>query len=79
MLYLDLNATALARLDAFEGPQYQRTQVTVTDSSGRRFSADTYLFRAEYAGLLLPGDWDPAAFEREGRQRFERAFLSSGQ
>lgn len=77
MLYLDVPPAALAQLDAFEGDQYRRSTVTVVDASGRQVSADTYVFRPEYATQLLPGDWDMAAFEREGRQRFELKFTAS--
>ncbi|MBR0566373.1 gamma-glutamylcyclotransferase [Azoarcus sp. L1K30] len=74
ILYLDVPADALARLDAFEGEQYRRSTVTVRCDDGRHLPADTYVFRSEYAHLLLPGEWDLAAFERDGRARFERKF-----
>lgn len=74
VLYLAVPADAIARLDAFEGEQYRRTPVTVECPDGQQLSADTYVFRPELAHLLLPGDWDEAAFEREGRARFERKF-----
>lgn len=74
VLYLDVPADALARLDAFEGELYRRTPVTVECQDGQHLPADTYVFRPEHAHLLLPGDWDEAAFEREGRARFERKF-----
>ncbi|TVT58222.1 MAG: gamma-glutamylcyclotransferase [Azoarcus sp. PHD] len=77
MLYLDVPPAALARLDAFEGEQYQRSGVTVVDAAGRQLAAEAYVFRPEYADLLLPGDWDVAAFEREGRQRFELKFVGN--
>jgi len=75
MLYLDLPPDALARLDTFEGEQYTRSTVIVLDARQRSIEADTYIFRPKYADLLLPGDWDYAAFLREGRQRFEQRYM----
>ena len=69
-LYRDVDAAAWARLDAFEGEEYERVAVQVTLADGSSLPAFVFRFRAEFAGRLLPGDWDVAAFEREGRQRF---------
>ncbi|PTT86532.1 gamma-glutamylcyclotransferase [Pelomonas sp. HMWF004] len=69
-LYLDVTQAAWARLDAFEGVEYERVQVQVTLADGRLRPAQVYLFCADAAHRLLPGDWDAEAFEREGRARF---------
>ncbi|MFG6430885.1 gamma-glutamylcyclotransferase family protein [Roseateles sp. LYH14W] len=69
-LYLDVDAVAWARLDAFEGAEYERVGVVVTLADGRTLPAQVYRFRDEFAPRLLPGDWDADAFAREGRQRF---------
>ncbi len=69
-LYRDVDAVAWARLDAFEGEQYERADVIVTLADGATVPAQVYRFRAEFAQRLLPGDWDVAAFEQEGRARF---------
>jgi gamma-glutamylcyclotransferase (GGCT)/AIG2-like uncharacterized protein YtfP len=70
-LYRGIDEPMWARLDAFEGADYERVQVPVELADGRVDSAWVYRFRVERAaGLLLPGDWDPQAFEREGRERF---------
>ncbi|MDR2688529.1 MAG: gamma-glutamylcyclotransferase, partial [Azoarcus sp.] len=72
ILYRGLPATAIARLDDFEGAQYLRTQVIVRTGDGSAIHAEAYVLRPEYAHLLLPGDWDYAHFLAEGRQRFQR-------
>src|SRR5690606_17156668 len=36
LLYREFDVAAIARLDIFEGPQYQRESVTVTLADGRR-------------------------------------------
>lgn len=69
-LYLDVTPDAWARLDAFEGAEYERVGVLVALADGRMLPAEVYRFRAEFADRLLPGDWDAEAFGREGRQRF---------
>jgi gamma-glutamylcyclotransferase (GGCT)/AIG2-like uncharacterized protein YtfP len=74
-LYLDVDAAAWARLDAFEGEEYERVEVQVRLADGRAVAAQVYRFRAAFAQRLLPGDWDADAFEREGRQRFLRRYI----
>lgn len=69
-LYRDVDAAAWARLDAFEGEEYERAEVLVALADGRTLPAQVYRFRGDFAGRLLPGAWDVAAFEREGRERF---------
>ena len=74
-LYLDVDAVAWARLDAFEGVEYERVDVIVALGDGRTLPAQVYRFCAEFAGRLLPGDWDVEAFEREGRARFMARYV----
>ena len=69
-LYRDVDAAAWARLDAFEGEEYERAEVQVTLADGRVLPAQVYRFRGDFESRLLPGAWDAEAFEREGRARF---------
>jgi len=78
VLYRDLPATALCRLDDFEGEMYTRQRVSVLLESGELQSAWTYVFRPAYEGLLQPGDWDFQRFLTEGKARFERHYLGFG-
>jgi gamma-glutamylcyclotransferase (GGCT)/AIG2-like uncharacterized protein YtfP len=75
VLYRDLPAQALARLDAFEGEQYVRRIVRVTLADGAMLRAATYVFKAAYAHLLGPGEWDFDAFLRTGKAPFEAQYL----
>lgn len=74
VLYRGLDAAALARLDVFEGEQYERVEVLV-EFAGARVPAWVYRFRPEWRHLLLPGDWDFEAFLRAGKARFEARYM----
>ena len=74
-LYRDVDAAAWARLDAFEGPEYERADIVVTLADGATLPAQAYRFRAEFLPRLLPGDWDADAFGREGRARFMARYV----
>jgi len=74
-LYRDVDAAAWARLDAFEGPEYERVLVDVKLADGSSLPAWVYCMRAELADRLLPGDWDVDAFEREGKARFMARYV----
>ncbi|MBL8437543.1 MAG: gamma-glutamylcyclotransferase [Zoogloeaceae bacterium] len=75
VLYRGLPAAAWPRLDEFEGAQYERQAVRIRTASGEPLEAETYVFRPEFAHLLLPGDWDFDAFLREGKARFMAGYL----
>ncbi|ANQ86015.1 putative AIG2-like protein [Azoarcus olearius] len=77
VLYRHLPPDALARLDAFEGPQYVRVTVRVRLPDGAAVEADTYMFRPEHADELLPGEWDFDRFLREGKARFQHQYMNS--
>jgi len=78
-LYLDVDEPCLRRLDAFEGPNYERVQVRVRRLDGGVAEAWVYRYRAEQANPLLPEPWDPAAFEREGKSRFLARYVGFSQ
>ncbi|MFG6460371.1 gamma-glutamylcyclotransferase family protein [Roseateles sp. DXS20W] len=70
VLYRDVTEAAWARLDVFEGEEYERVDVVVALADGRTLPAQVYRFRDAFSPRLLPGDWDADAFAREGRARF---------
>ncbi len=75
VLYLDLPATAWPRLDAFEGDEYQRSEVEVELADGRRLAAWTYVFKPEHVGRLGEGEWDFQRFLETGKARFEALYM----
>ncbi|HVL58850.1 MAG TPA: gamma-glutamylcyclotransferase family protein [Burkholderiaceae bacterium] len=68
VLYHDVEPQDLQRLDAFEGPEYDRVEVTVQLDDGRRCAAQVYRWIAR--DRLIPLEWDPEWFEREGMAPF---------
>lgn len=73
-LYRDLTEAAFARLDRFEGEMYERRRVQVHAGQGV-VAAWTYIFRPEFAHLLLAGDWCFESFLVVGKTRFERRYM----
>lgn len=78
LLWVDLPEDAWPRLDAFEGDEYRRVEVLVTLPDGGWQRAWTYVFKPEYAHRLAQGDWDEAAFAREGKDRFIARYVGFG-
>lgn len=84
ILYFDVSADDLARLDAFEGPDYRRIgvsailreQVAGGPEAGTSVAAETYLFIA--TAKVEPGDWDPDEFARDRIGRFLRDYPPPG-
>jgi len=75
VVYRGLSAAALDRLDRFEGEMYERRRVRLTDAAGNALDAWSYVFRPEFASLLLPGDWSFEAFLADGKARFEARYM----
>jgi len=75
LVYAGLDATALERVDDFEGEPYRRETVEVCiDSDGGTIAADTYVIRPHWRSILLDRGWDADAFARQWHDRYLRAF-----
>jgi gamma-glutamylcyclotransferase (GGCT)/AIG2-like uncharacterized protein YtfP len=72
VLWEGLDAPALARLDRFEGPFYERTVRRVVLQNGEQREAFVYLLRPERHALASAAGWDEAEF----RARHLGAFLA---
>ena len=75
MVYRDVDADALSRLDAFEGSTYQRLPVTVKLEDTTRLPANTYVVRPTHQACLSDEPWHLDTF----RQHHLDAFLASYQ
>lgn len=74
-LYYDVDESALACLDVFEGDCYQRCTVSVRKSNGTILEADTYVLCDQYHSLLADWDWDFDYFLAHGKMDFTRRYL----
>jgi gamma-glutamylcyclotransferase (GGCT)/AIG2-like uncharacterized protein YtfP len=75
-LYYDVDESALARLDVFEGDCYQRCTVSVKTSNGTDLRAQAYVLRDSYRSLLADWDWDFDHFLAHGKKDFTNRYLS---
>lgn len=64
VLYADLEATELDRLDVYEGPLYERREVSVWVGPAATAAA-TYVLRPELRHRLSDEPWDYEAFLRD--------------
>ena len=65
-LYFSVGSTDIRRLDHFEGPTYRKESVQCRLTETRVSSAEVYVFKKQYRRLLVPEDWDPVEFEKNG-------------
>jgi len=72
VLYRNITPETLARLDAFEGGQYQRKIVDVRPNEGAAVCAWVYVFHLAHLHRLDDGDWDAEHFLQHGKARFMR-------
>lgn len=62
LVYFDVSAADLRRLDRFECDEYLRIQVHCIDLNGDVWVAQTYLFNPECGKMLEDIPWDYAQF-----------------
>lgn len=66
-----LPASAIVRLDRFEGPEYKKTQVDVVAASGDHLSAQTYVGSRSAVPSLQPWHFDE--WVQQHREGFVRS------
>ena len=64
VVYDGLDGGVLARLDQFEGDEYQREQLEVQLTDAQSLEAWVYVIRPELRGRLSSTPWDRDRFER---------------
>jgi gamma-glutamylcyclotransferase (GGCT)/AIG2-like uncharacterized protein YtfP len=67
ILYLDLDAFSMRRLDDFEGELYERTEIRV---EGESLTAQAYVVKARHRSRLSSEAWDPRHFEKADLPKF---------
>lgn len=63
LVYFNVTAQDIKRLDRFEGRQYKKVPVTVIGETGQLHKARAYLFVRHKRNLLGHKPWDPARFQ----------------
>lgn len=71
IVYLGVDAQALARLDRFEGPQYARCDVTLSCENGAELGAQAYVIKEEHVFELSDEDWSFEVFLKSGKAKFK--------
>ncbi len=69
ILYLDIDAEDLTRLDQFEGSIYDRRDVQVMTDNNIH-AAQAYVLKDSYRNLVSEQEWDPEKFQDEGILQF---------
>jgi gamma-glutamylcyclotransferase (GGCT)/AIG2-like uncharacterized protein YtfP len=67
-VYWHVDEADMARLDAFEGSDYERVDVEMVTAQGETKAVALYLYRLPER--LLDAPWDPELFLKEGMARF---------
>lgn len=75
VLYLNLPAEAVRRLDVFEGKLYERREVEAVSPEYGVCPAMAYVFKDCYRDRLTNTEWSYAQFLATGKAKFERAYL----
>jgi len=70
VVYFDVTAQDIKRLDRFEGGYYKKIPVTVTCETGQVVNADVYLFNKRNRRLLNNKQWDPVRFQAHHLRQF---------
>jgi len=63
VIYFNVTAQDIKRLDKFEGRYYRKVPVTVISDTGHLHKARAYLFVRHKRNLLAHKPWDPVHFQ----------------
>jgi len=70
LVYLNVSAADIARLDHFEGEFYERQMHPVRIENGPDVAAAVYVLKDQYDHLIDSSEWDPQWFATEGLPTF---------
>lgn len=70
VVYLNVSAQDIQRLDRFEGEYYKKIPVAVSSEGSHALDAEVYLFRQSYKHLLGNTPWDPDQFQTHHLRQF---------
>ena len=70
MIYFNVTARDIKRLDKFEGRYYRKVPVTVVCEGNHKYHARAYLFARSKINLLSRKPWDPEYFRAHHLRNF---------
>ena len=77
IIYFDISAVDLARLDRFEGEYYFRKTVEVITVDTIKMPAEVYILKEEYYSIISFEKWDPVHFSSTGIHFFMQSYLEN--
>jgi gamma-glutamylcyclotransferase (GGCT)/AIG2-like uncharacterized protein YtfP len=75
IVYFDVTAESIKRLDIFEGSFYQRTEVVVACDDGRKLPSQTYVITAQSLHRLSNDDWSFENFLANQKPLFQGGYF----
>lgn len=78
MLYYDVEADDIDRLDRFEGKYYRRLVEAVSISADTTIEAGVYVLHPDYRAIAADEEWDVDRFQRSGLPRFLSSYFGFG-
>lgn len=70
ILYFNVTANDILRLDEFEGQFYTRNQEQVLVEKNFQLSAEVYVIKDRYRHIVSENEWDPVHFKTTGMNKF---------
>ena len=77
IVYLDISASDLERLDRFEGEYYFRKTERVITPDMTIMVAEVYVLKEEYYAIISHKEWDPVHFCTTGVHIFMHSYMDS--
>jgi gamma-glutamylcyclotransferase (GGCT)/AIG2-like uncharacterized protein YtfP len=74
VLYLNIDALSVRRLDDFEGELYERKEISADPLDGESLIAHAYVIKAQHRDRLSSAPWDPIHFEKADLLRFMASY-----
>lgn len=71
IVYFNVSSEELDRLDKFEGPFYERTEVVAVNDDGESISTHAYVIAADSAHQLSNDNWSYEHFLMNHKQLFQ--------
>ena len=76
VVYRNVTAQDIKRLDKFEGECYKKISVSVACETGQLLNAEVYLFNIRHKNLLTNTPWDPVRFKAHHLRQFITKYRS---